>query len=466
MNPFESAFWSSAFGAWLLGYILNSLWQVPLIFAAASCAGHLVKQLGPQLGPRIEHRLWVSALFIQVTLPSCPLRLGEIWDTLQQFTPWRLNTGTSAGQVHVAIGPATGHETGVLRLPAPVLEIVAAAYAAALLYFAVRLVWGLWRTHIVRRHAEPLTPTGTAALSWNRYRRLFGITPATAELAASPKISGPVTLGFRRRMLLMPTGLLEDIAQTDLDAMFAHEFAHMGRHDFAKNLIYELLSLPLAYHPLLWLTRARLAETREMVCDAMAAEAVAGRENYARSLLRLASMLANQAPVRTLHAIGIFDANVFERRVMNLTEKRSEIKGARRFAIAAGMAIVALATCASALALRMEVVAKGSAPVTQSDSGHPLSVSAAVMSAQKISGPNPIYPAQAKADKVEGAVILFLKINKEGEPTDIRIKKSVRADLDDSAVTAVQQWRWKPYLLNGNPTEVKTTVTVTYSLQP
>jgi TonB family protein len=117
----------------------------------------------------------------------------------------------------------------------------------------------------------------------------------------------------------------------------------------------------------------------------------------------------------------------------------------------------------------MEVAAKGSAPVAQSDqsdSDQALSVKASVMSGQRISGPSPIYPPEAKADKVQGAVILSLKINKDGEPIDIRIKKSVRADLDKSAVTAVQQWHWKPYLLNGNPTEVKTTVTVNYSLAP
>ena len=71
-----------------------------------------------------------------------------------------------------------------------------------------------------------------------------------------------------------------------------------------------------------------------MVCDAMAAETVAGRENYARSLLRLASLLVHGTPARTLHAIGIFDANIFERRVMNLTEKYVELRGVRRLATA------------------------------------------------------------------------------------------------------------------------------------
>ena len=77
---------------------------------------------------------------------------------------------------------------------------------------------------------------------------------------------------------------------------------------------------------------------------------------------------------------------------------------------------------------------------------------------------NPVYPPQAKADKVQGAVVLGLTINEEGEPVDVYVKTGVRDDLNESALTAVQTWRWKPYLLNGNPTAVETTVTVNYSL--
>lgn len=152
---------------------------------------------------------------------------------------------------------------------------------------------------------------------------------------------------------------------------------------------------------------------------------------------------------------------------MNLTEKYTEIKGARRLSIAAACAAVAFLTCVSALALRMEVAAPASASATQSSgTDRTLKVSSAVMAGQRISGPNPIYPPQAKADKVQGPVVLSLKINKDGEPINVHVKQGVRSDLDESAVTAVQQWRWKPFLLNGDPIDVKTTVTVTYSLEP
>ncbi|MGB9416344.1 MAG: hypothetical protein WCB58_08505, partial [Acidobacteriaceae bacterium] len=103
------------------------------------------------------------------------------------------------------------------------------------------------------------------------------------------------------------------------------------RHDFAKNLLYGLVSLPIAWHPLVWRTRARVAESRELVCDAMAADAIAaeavgGRKHYAQSLLRLASMLSAGPRVAPLHALGILslntDARIFERRIMTLTHKR------------------------------------------------------------------------------------------------------------------------------------------------
>ncbi len=42
--------------------------------------------------------------------------------------------------------------------------------------------------------------------------------------------------------------------------------------------------------------------------------------------------------------------------------------------------------------------------------------------------------------------------------------KSLRSDYDDSALDAVKQWRFEPFLLNGNPVEVSTTITITYAL--
>lgn len=445
-----------AFELWVLGYLLNALWQVPLVYFAAWVAARLARPIGA----RMEHRIWVGALLSEVLLPAFNLRLSSLWQILSGWLgDWR-SGGGHAG-VQVLIGPAAVHGDGALRMPPEVLAGILAIYGCTLLYFSGRLGWGLWKTHALCNAAKYLAPLSAAAKKVSLHGSTFGID--AAQVAVSSAIAGPMTVGIRRKALLLPLDFLENVSEGDLHTVLAHESAHIRRHDFAKNLIYRVLSLPVAYHPATWKTLSRLAETREMVCDAMAAASATGRESYARSLLRLASMLSDRKPVTALHAIGIFDANIFERRVMSLTQKHAEVKGIRRLVIAVACGAVALVTCASALALRMNV----SEPAAQ---GQPaktpkqISVSAAVIANNKISGSNPIYPELAKKAKISGTVVLAVVISKEGIPIDIRVKESPSPLLDTSAIDAVRDWRYKPFLLNGDPVEVETEVNVIYSL--
>jgi protein TonB len=75
----------------------------------------------------------------------------------------------------------------------------------------------------------------------------------------------------------------------------------------------------------------------------------------------------------------------------------------------------------------------------------------------------PTYPAIAKAARVQGTVVLQATISKNGSITNLRVQ-SGPAMLQQSALDAVRNWRYKPYLLNGDPVEVETTVNVVFSL--
>jgi TonB family protein len=76
---------------------------------------------------------------------------------------------------------------------------------------------------------------------------------------------------------------------------------------------------------------------------------------------------------------------------------------------------------------------------------------------------DPIYPAAAKAGRVQGTVVLQAKIGKDGHVSDLHVV-SGPALLQEAAVDAVNQWTYRPYLLNGNPVEVMTTVNVVFML--
>jgi TonB family protein len=439
---------------WILAYLLNSLWQVPLLFAAGWLAARLLRSGGPA----VEHRVWVLVLLLQSLLPACSIFPWERFRTLS-FSIWRAGR---AGDAHVSVVVGGGTGIGVVHLPGVLLIAIAILYAAVSAYFVARFLWRSTTLSALRREAVAVLLTGSAALFWARCSSRFAMNGVS--IAASSRIFSPVTMGLRRKLLLLPVTMVDVLPELDLHTVIAHEFAHMRRKDFMKNLLYELLSLPVAYHPLLWLTRARIMESREMVCDQMAA-AMTGRNEYAQSLLRLASLMVAGTLGSTPHTIGIFDANAFERRLMILTEKHKEIRGVRHVAMVAACAVLGLATCGSALALGMHVNA-GSTGDNNNASKPPkqLTVSADAMAGNLLNKVIPVYPDEAKKAKIQGTVVLSAVIGKDGSIRSLRVL-SGPDKLQRSSLDAVRQWTYKPFLLNGDPIQVKTTVNVVYSLK-
>jgi TonB family protein len=90
-------------------------------------------------------------------------------------------------------------------------------------------------------------------------------------------------------------------------------------------------------------------------------------------------------------------------------------------------------------------------------------VSAGVIAGNLISKVDPVYPEIAKASHVQGAVILHAIISKDGTVERLDVI-SGNGMLVNAARDAVSQWTYKPYLLNGQPTEVETSITVNFSL--
>jgi TonB family protein len=446
--------------SFLLSYLLNALWQVPLLFAS----GWLVARALRKLGAAAEHRVWVGTLLLQALLPA----LSALpWDFLRSL--FRLpDTPLRNADPHVSVVMGAGATFGS-RLPGSLLAGTAIAYAVAIAYFAARFAWRLHKTRSLRRNAAHIELPAEAARHWTQCAHTFGVSHAS--IAVSSQVFGPVTIGIAHKLVLLPARMLQALPEAELRAAIAHEFAHMRRHDFLKNLAYELLSLPISFHPVFRLTRERLTESREMVCDQIAAEITNRFANpsgephpYARSLLRLASLLVDATPNRTPHAIGIFDATTFERRVMKLTEKQTRVSARRRFAAVAASALLGLATCASAVALSLHVDPIAGDEKAATSPHDPVNVSPDVMAAQLLKKTTPVYPPDAKKARIQGTVKLNAIIGKDGAVEQLKVI-SGPAELQQSSLDAVHQWTYKPFLLNGEPVEVKTTININYSLK-
>jgi protein TonB len=90
-------------------------------------------------------------------------------------------------------------------------------------------------------------------------------------------------------------------------------------------------------------------------------------------------------------------------------------------------------------------------------------VSSGVQSGLLIRKVNPSYPPLARQARIQGAVILQAQISKDGNIENLQLI-SGHPMLAPAAIEAVKQWKYKPYLLNGEPVEVETQVQVNFTL--
>ena len=74
---------------------------------------------------------------------------------------------------------------------------------------------------------------------------------------------------------------------------------------------------------------------------------------------------------------------------------------------------------------------------------------------------NPEYPAQARAARVQGIVVLSVGIGTDGKVIDVSVVQGHDL-LNDAAIAAVRQWEYDPFFLNGQPVEVATQVTLSF----
>ena len=82
-----------------------------------------------------------------------------------------------------------------------------------------------------------------------------------------------------------------------------------------------------------------------------------------------------------------------------------------------------------------------------------------------IHSPSPKHPKAARKDRYQGTAVLWLVVDKEGLPRDIKVVRSLRSDLDLAAVDAVKKWKFAPATKDGKPVPVQVNVEVSFRLR-
>jgi len=127
------------------------------------------------------------------------------------------------------------------------------------------------------------------------------------------------------------------------------------------------------------------------------------------------------------------------------------------------LSCVLVASNAQTPALLAQVDTPGALAPAQSPTQQPISLPPGTAGPQRVSGQGPIYPQAAKVQHLAGVVKLHAIIDTEGNITELTLISSTDPIFVDAAMVAVKKWKYRPYLLNGVPTAVRTNIAVNFS---
>jgi TonB family protein len=440
----------------LLTFLLNAFWQIALIAAAAAIGDWLLRRTLV----RYRHFLWVAALLLSLLLPLVSaVRSGQSSAPAALPQPQIALTPIAIPDVPtLAEQPVVNRPKGFFQISARVAAGLLALYLMFLGYRGVKLFRAWSRTQAARRGATPIESGDRIQAIVASCQRAIGVTKVS--IVSSASLRAPATIGVRRPLVILPDALVRDAGTEALTAAIGHELVHVRRRDYLLNLIYEIILLPLSFHPAAALMRRRITQTRELRCDELVAELLLHPEVYARSLVQLAgSAMPLTRRARTV-TVGIADADILEVRIMSLLGRTKLSVRRNRIFLIAALVLLAL-PCAAAASFGVHLKVNQSLS-QEPGTGQP---NQKERKARLIYHTEAAYTDDARARNIEGRVGLSITVGTDGAVRDVEVTKPLFPSLDQSAAAAARTWRFEPYVKDGQPTAKQMSVEVYFSPQ-
>ncbi|MCA9063086.1 MAG: M48 family metalloprotease [Planctomycetaceae bacterium] len=165
----------------------------------------------------------------------------------------------------------------------PWLPAVVRIWSLGVVLFSIRLLlswYTVWRLRTVGVSQPDATSERLLQSLIDRLRLSRSVV-----LRQSTQVAAPIVVGCFRSMILLPMGLATGMTTTQVEAILAHELAHVRRYDYLVNLLQTMVETLFFYHPAVWWISHRIRIERENCCDDEVVAILGDRVEYGRALL-------------------------------------------------------------------------------------------------------------------------------------------------------------------------------------
>ena len=239
---------------------------------AIACLG-LAAMLATAAATAVRGTLPGNATFLSADQLSPASRLGDA------------DRGSGRRRGNAAVRRESGRPPAASS--SQLLSIVVWIWLAGVTSLIARLAAGCWRVHRLRA-ATIAAPLSSWQLTAGRLARRLRVG-VPFRIVESAVVDAPILIGWLQPLIILPLAAMAHMTAAQVEALLAHELAHIRRRDYAINLLQTIAEALLFFHPAVWWISRRIRQEREHCCDD-AAIAVAGEATaYAEALMALAS---------------------------------------------------------------------------------------------------------------------------------------------------------------------------------
>ncbi|HEX5715815.1 MAG TPA: M56 family metallopeptidase [Thermoanaerobaculia bacterium] len=258
--------------------LVHFLWQGALVAAGLAAGLALMKNRSASA----RYALGVATLAVLVVLPVVTaFRSYEPASSIKSAPSPALPRVAGEG----APAPAIGEVSSLRETVRPWMPSLLSVWLVGVALLSVWHLGGWIQVRrMTRRATRPVDEGWELALI--RLRRRLGIEHAVM-LLESATVPVPAVVGWLRPVILVPASAFAGLTPQQLEAILAHELAHVRRHDYLINLLQAVVETLLFYHPAVWWVSSQVRQERESCCDDLAVSVCGDRLGYARALAAL-----------------------------------------------------------------------------------------------------------------------------------------------------------------------------------
>lgn len=312
-----TAFVSDAFVRALGWALAHSLWQ-------ATLAALLLLIVMPRL-KTARHRYWAAYSSLTALFAAALCTLGWVYEPDVALEEVAGDLSLLNQEVSVQVVEPSVWETSIWQSFAGWLEtnhaLVVAIWLLGFGVFVLRLGGGLWQVHRLRTQRVS-TPDAEWLERFNALRERLGFNKAV-RLLESTMVQTPMAIGWLKPVVLLPIGLVNRLSVAEVEAVLAHELAHIARRDWIFNLLQAFIESLFYFHPAVWWISAVVRRERENCCDDAALAATGNPLAFAKALVQVQEM-ATPVPVLALGLSGTRRRPLLDRvrRILNQPQQR------------------------------------------------------------------------------------------------------------------------------------------------